>query len=393
VPEVVGRRVLVATHYFATNGYGIESVTAKINELLRARGFAVRWISSIAHNRVTRSFPSNPDEIGIASWDGIRQATDLAWPVFGPWALPRIVREVYRSEVVHLHEGFYPLNQAVLWSARLLGRPIVVTQHIADMPIAGAFRGNAVRLANLVMTRPAFAVADRVVYDSRRTQAHFAKFSEGKDAFVPNGCDTGLFRPVTRDQALVIRRDLGLPTEGKLSLFVGRFIEKKGLHGLRSLAAAHPALNFVFVGEGPLDPRSWELPNVIVRAPVPLAELRAFYQASDIFVLPSVGEGLPLVVQEVCCCGVAPIVSTEILDACPDIAPFAYDAGEGGRSLQPMFEMLLRKPETQDRVLQRASFARRLWSWERCGDAYAEILESVVGCKTVSKSATERSTS
>ena len=376
--KATGIRVLVATHYFATNGYGIEILAARINELLRARGFRIRWIAATARNRVTQSFPSGENEIGIPSWDFIRAATDLAWPLFAPWWLPRIVREVRLADVVHIHEGFYPLNQAVLWIARLFGRPVVITQHIADMPIAGVLRGNAVRLANLVMTRPAFALADRIVYYSRRTQAHFARFSRGKDAFVANGCDGELFRPAGQGEAVALRRELALSPDCMLALFVGRFIEKKGLHLLRALAIAHPDVYFVFVGQGPLDPRGWDLPNVVVRAPVTQRELCRFYQTSDVLVLPAVGEGLPLVVQEACCCGVPPIVSEEILDACPELAPFAYDAGEAGRHLSTAFAGFLARPEGREQARARAELARSLWSWERCGDAYAEILRSVV---------------
>ena len=65
-----GPRILCVTHYFATNGYGIESVAAKLNEVLRARGCRVRWIASSAENRVTRSHPSGAgrdrDPVGMA---------------------------------------------------------------------------------------------------------------------------------------------------------------------------------------------------------------------------------------------------------------------------------------------------------------------------------------
>jgi alpha-maltose-1-phosphate synthase len=371
-------RVLAVTHYFATNGYGIEMIAARINERLRARGYQVRWLASTAQNRVTRSFPSGEDEVGIPSWDGIRQATDLAFPLFAPWRLARIAREVRKADVVHLHEAFYPLNQAVLWIALVLRRPVVITQHIADMPIAGVLRGNAVRLANLVMTRPAFACADRIVYYSRRTQAHFAHLSRDKGVFIANGCDTDLFHPVAREEAAALRRELALPPDGVLALFVGRFIEKKGLPLLRELAAAQPSVHFVFVGSGPLDPRAWNLPNVVVHSAVPQPSLPRFYQASDMLLLPSVGEGLPLVVQEATCCGVPVLISREILDACPELAPFAYDAGEGGGRLSATFAAFLARPEPRDCARERAAFARSLWSWERCGDAYAEIFRSLV---------------
>jgi glycosyltransferase involved in cell wall biosynthesis len=378
VVDPSGVRVLTVTHYFATNGYGIEGIAAKLNDLLRARGFPVRWLASRAVNRVTRSLPSGPHEIGIPSWDGIREATDLAWPLFGPWQLPRIAREVRRAEVVHLHEAFFPINQVVLWLAVFFRRPIVITQHIADMPIGSALRGNAVRLANLVMTRPAFARATRIVYYSRRTQEHFTHLSRGKDAFVWNGCDSDLFQPVSQDEAIALRAELDLPTNGVLALFVGRFIEKKGLPLLRRLAADNPTISFAFVGNGPLDPRGWELPNVSVRDAVPQVSLRRYYQTADVLLLPAVGEGFPLVVQEACCCGVPVVVSREVLDACPELAPFAYEAGDAGARLAEAFTAFLAHPEPVERAHERATIAKNLWSWERCGDAYAEIFRTVV---------------
>jgi glycosyltransferase involved in cell wall biosynthesis len=370
--------ILTVTHYFATNGAGVESIAGRLNELLRARGHDVRWIASHAMNRVTRSFPQGESEIGIRSWDGIREATDLAFPVFGPWSLPRIVREVRRCDVVHLHEAFYPLQQAVLWIAFLLRRPVVITQHIADMPIRGMLRGNAVRLANLVMTRPAFAVAQRIVYETRRTQRHFESWSRNKDVFIPNGCDAELFRPATPDEVIATRRALDLPAEGMLALFAGRFIEKKGLHHVREVALKHPEVNFVLIGSGPVEPRVWNAPNVTVRNPVPLHELRQFYWAADVLVLPSVGEGLPLVVQEASCCGVAPMISTEIVEAAPELKPFAFDAGPGGTRLAAAFDSFLGLGGAQSRRHDLAALARSLWSWQRCGDTYVEVLASAV---------------
>ena len=370
------------THYFATSETfvnGIGNIAAKINEQLRAHGFGVRWLASEAENRVTQSRAIGDDEVGIPSWDGIREATDLAFPIFAPWRLVRIVREVRKADVVHLHEAFYPVNQAVMWSAIIFRRPIVITQHIADMPIAGAIRGNAVRLANLLMTRPAFAFAARVVYYSRRTHSHFAHLSRGKDVFIENGCDADLFLPVEREEAAALRRELELPTDGVIALFVGRFVEKKGIALIREIAAANPAVTFVFVGAGPLDPSAWQLPNVVVHSAVAQASLPRFYQASDLLVLPAVGEGLPLVVQEASCCGVPVLVSREILEACPELEPFAYDAGEAGEDLSSAFATFLSQPETRVGRVERATFARELWSWERCGEAYAEMFRSLAG--------------
>lgn len=378
LPEVAEIRVLAVSHYFATNGFGLELIAERINELLRARGLRVRRLATTAENSVTRSLPLREDEIGIPSWDGIREATDLAFPLFAPWHIVRIVREVRNADIVHLHEAFYPLNQVALWAAVVLRRPIVITQHIADMPVGGVFRGNAVRLGNLVMTRPAFAFADRVVYYSRRTQAHFRRMSAGKDAFIWNGCDTELFHPAARGEAEALRAELGLPVAGVLALFVGRFIEKKGLGLLRRLAAENPQVHFLFVGTGPMDPRKWDLANVQVRPAMAQAELARFYRAGDVLLLPAVGEGLPLVFQEANCSGVPTIVSGEVIEACPELEPFVRDAGPGGSRLSEAFGSFLADREPPERAAERARFSKELWSWERCGDSYAALFRSLV---------------
>jgi glycosyltransferase involved in cell wall biosynthesis len=378
LPEIGETRVLSVSHYFATNGFGVELIASRINELLRSRGFHVRWLATTACNSVTNSLPSGPDEVGIRSWDGIREATDLAFPLFPPWRASSIVREVRKADVVHLHEAFYPLHQVALWSAVVLGRPVMITQHIADMPVAGVLRGNAVRLANLVMTRPAFAVADRVVFYSRRTQEHFRDLASGKDVFIWNGCDAELFHPGTGDEAVSLRAELGLSSGATLALFVGRFIEKKGLRRLRELAAVNPEVHFLFIGAGPMDPGSWGLPNVLVRATTPQHELARFYQGSDVLLLPAVGEGLPLVLQEASCCGLPSIVSREVLDACPELEPFTIDAGPAGKYLAESFAAFLGAGEPPERAVERAGLARELWSWERCGDEYARVVHSIV---------------
>lgn len=170
---------------------------------------------------------------------------------------------------------------------------------------------------------------------------------------------------------------LGFPVDRPVVLFVGRFIEKKGLERLQALAQAQPHAQFVFIGSGPMDPRDWNLPNVVVESAKPQAELARFYQSSDVLLLPAVGEGLPLVFQEANCCGLPTIVSHEVLEAAPELEPFAYDAGPGGARLDRTFSAFLSAPEPDQRRSDRATLARNLWSWERCGDAYAEVIREL----------------
>src|SRR5439155_20495249 len=108
-----------------------------------------------------------------------------------------------------------------------------------------------------------------------------------------NGVDQRVFNLGTTPR-VEIRRRLELPVHQKIVLFVGRFVEKKGLHNLPSLLEASPSVQWVFIGRGSLDPRRWRAANVRVYDQMQPDKLADFYRAADLLVLPSVGEGLPL---------------------------------------------------------------------------------------------------
>ncbi len=371
-------KILIVTHYFASNNCGIEIIAKHIRDGLLAKGNEVRWIAASVQNSISYSVPENEEELGIPAWDIIRVKWDLAFPLFSPHHIIRIWKEVSQSDVIHLHEAFFPLNQVVLWIAFLLRKPVVITQHIADMPVKGILRGRAVALANLLMTRPAFALAERICFYSERTRAHFAAWTKNKGCFIRNGCDHRLFHPVSETQRHELRIKYNLPTDKTLVLFVGRFIEKKGLLKLESLVRANPQLHFLFIGKGPIDPRRWKAQNITTQATIEHDRLKEYYQLADALILPAVGEGMPLVVQEAMCAGLNVIVSREIIDACPAIKEWVLDAGLEGNSINTAVHALESLPNNDDNRSHIATFAKSLWNWNQCVDAYEKIFGTVM---------------
>ena len=126
---------------------------------------------------------------------------------------------------------------------------------------------------------------------------------------LPNGVDTALFRP-SRDAAeqAAERERLGLPPEGVLVLFVGRFVPKKGFDLL--LAAEDSGYRLVFAG-GPAEALSGAPDSAIYLGSLAPAEVAAAYRACDIFALPSTSEGFPLTVQEAMSSGIAVLTTDD----------------------------------------------------------------------------------
>ncbi|MFZ4778223.1 MAG: glycosyltransferase family 4 protein, partial [Terrimicrobiaceae bacterium] len=175
-----------------------------------------------------------------------------------------------------------------------------------------------------------------------------------------------------------LRAQLNIPSTQPLILFVGRFVEKKGIRLLEAIVRSNSSSLFIFVGGGPLNPSSWNLPNVRIHPPMLHRELRLLYQAANVLVLPAVGEGFPLVVQEAMCCGLPAIVSDEIAEACPEMSGEFLTAGPAGINTAEVLEPHLRNPYTEAIRKNLADKAAPLWSWETCGNRYYELFLKIL---------------
>ena len=151
-------------------------------------------------------------------------------------------------------------------------------------------------------------------------------------SIVPLGVDHAFFSPGDRDMA---RTAVGLPTKGKMVLFVGRIQPLKGadiaVESFVKIAKRVPSAFLVMVG-GPSGPRGSEEVSKIKRVvererltnrvhffdPQPHEVLSSFYRASDVALVPSRTESFGLVALEAAACGV-PVVASDVggpEDAC-----------------------------------------------------------------------------
>src|SRR5207237_9060739 len=129
------------------------------------------------------------------------------------------------------------------------------------------------------------------------------------------------------------------------------------------LAQELPQAQWIFAGWGPLDPAHWGLAHVAVHRNLSQAQLAPLYQAADLLVLPSVGEGFPLVVQEAMACGTPALVGDETAAGCPEAGAVLLHqslTGEDPAShWRVRLEDLLSQPDTLSGLSPRAAaFAR-----------------------------------
>jgi glycosyltransferase involved in cell wall biosynthesis len=169
---------------------------------------------------------------------------------------------------------------------------------------------------------------------------------------IPNGVDTNLFTPVKGNkEKILLRSKLGLPADINLILFVGHFsLEKSAIHLLSAwlrLQEKHSTSQSGIVFIGSMDKNNFEVETEVVNTIRSQSKqfinnkvfflektdrIEEYYQAADIYVLPSMREGLPNTLLEAMSCAV-PVISTRLIGITDwiidnNVDGFLYEPGD-----------------------------------------------------------------
>jgi glycosyltransferase involved in cell wall biosynthesis len=300
---VLPLKILVTANYYPEKVGGIEFVTHNLISRFRQQAHEVRWVASDVRNR-RRSHRDG--DCPIKAWNFTERHLGFPYPLPHPLSLWAVNEHIRWSDVVHIHDSLYLHNQFIFWQARRWKKPIVLTQHVGLVPYDEAYKKVLQRIAHRSLGKNLMERADRVVFVSDVVRAWYDSFVRFRNqpSIIPNGVDTEIF-----NSAQTNRTNNG---RAPSLLFVGRFTQKKGLNLIHEVASSEPSWQWTLVGtREEIDPRSWGLDNVRVLPPLGQKELGPLYQAADLMVLPSVGEGFPLVLAESMACGTPVLIGPE----------------------------------------------------------------------------------
>ena len=371
-------RILAVSNYYPEHVGGIESLTATLVAGFRRNGHQVRWMAGDISDRPHHG---GPDDVPVRVWNAVERL-GFPYPVQGPAGMSRINQQVEWSEVVHMHDCLYAVNVATFIAARRQRRPVLLTQHIAKVPYTNPLIRGLQSVAYATVGAELLSKADQVVFESEEVYRWFEPRIHFRTppVVIESGVDTELFKPAPEAERLAFRERLGATPEQPLVLFVGRFVEKKGIKLIRPVIEAHPKWSWVFIGRaGDVDPQSWRLPNLRVINPLSHAELRNHYVAADLLVLPSLGEGFPVVAQEAMSCGLPVLLSAQTARGLPAVRDVVFTTSTENADLdaavQKAVAAILADTGLRGRV---ASLARERWTAEAFVARYEEQLEGLL---------------
>ena len=250
---------------------------------------------------------------------GHRNCDAMLRSIAGPL---RTIQGRWPFEVIHAHM-LVPDGWAAAWMGTRLGVPVVATAHradVLDVPAQGPRSRR--RVEEAVASIDQVCAVSRAIGDA----AERLSLPQRPVQIVPNGADTEVFLPRPASEA---RAHLGLPDDGPVISYVGKLVPRKGVDTLieaMGILGRRPggAPRLVAAGIGDerpaLERRAAELgvaDRIHWAGKVAHDEVGWWMSAGDLFVLPSLSEGLPTVVCEAMNCGL-PVVATAV-DGTPEI--------------------------------------------------------------------------
>jgi len=387
------REILVVSHFYESHGGGIERIARRLIDEFAANGdYHFTWAASAVaeDSQSDDDAPLTPGDETLLPMKGsnwLERMTGMPWPIWGLKSLGQLRAAVKRADLVWLHDAPYMGNIAAFRMAQTFRKPIVITQHIGAVPYRNPIARFLMQIADRCFTRPMLRRAQQTVFISD----HVAESYHRRVAFkvpvmvIPNGVDPDIFYPADAEQRKQLRAQFSLRDDQPVVLFSGRFIDKKGLPVIEKLSQMLPEWRFWLAGHGALDPERWYRTNVHVfkgRSGASLAEL---YRAADLFILPSYGEGFPLVVQEAMACGLpvicSPATAAGSLLAKPFLLTAAVDPASPARTANAWAKRLkaqreyLPLPESNPDL---AAAAHYFWSWPKIAVCYADLFANLL---------------
>lgn len=227
-----------------------------------------------------------------------------------------------KPHIVHSHN--FRANFIVAPIARCVGVPAVIeTVHLTG------FWRKGLKCSYFLWDRLLSKITTRIIAVSHSIKKHLVevkKINESKVVVIHNGRDLSRFKPYEQAEIDRLKEKLGIPKDKLIISVIGRLHEQKGhrylIEAIPSVMSTQPSLHTFVVGDGPLETSLKQKTEELgISGSVTFTGFRENIQEwigiSDVIVLPSLYEGLPLTLIEAAATE-KPVIATRV-DGTPEI--------------------------------------------------------------------------
>ena len=295
--------VIIVTYAHPYIGSGLGVVAKFQAEYLASQGHNVTIISSNIPRTFKKFVLHNVTYIKVPA---ATQLERLHIPVPILFFNINVIRAIKNADIVHIHDMLYPSSLLAALLAKLYKKRVILTQHIPHVKYTSKIINAVEKLAFYTVGLMTLRASDATIVLNTTVHKWIRQY-KNEVYYLPNGVDLQLFNKPTEQEKQDIRERYGIALDTFVVLCVGRFVPKKGYDILYN--AKDPSYLLLFVGGGIMPTYIQSTKSVRVIGALPQEELAMIYKASDVFILPSYGEGFPLSIQEAMATGLPVITS------------------------------------------------------------------------------------
>ena len=220
--------------------------------------------------------------------------------------------------------GLSPVHLPLLFILRIVGIKLIFITTMASFEIKSNFKSRVSVFLHLIQLK----LMDKLIFSAKEHCYYLDKLGyKNKNKFIiPNGVDVERFKSVNKNEKNKIRKNLNLPNDELIFLYVGLRVPRKGvlelLGGWENYKLKNGKGILVMVGRdqkereeldtfyndfyGTLNTMKYK-ESVLIRPPS--KEVEKYFIASDVFVFLSKMEGMPNVLLEAMASGLAVITT------------------------------------------------------------------------------------
>ena len=298
--------------------------------------------------------------------------------------LSTLVKEGY--DIVQVSDYFYPTVFPPIILKKLKKMPLIIASNTivgTDWKYGSKFVDLVGRVYTETFSKCIFNSADKLVFLYRQLSEIVKNIGilEEKIEIIPNGVDINKFYPRDRQR---MREKLDIDLESKIILSVGRLVPVKGIEMLieitRELIKESPEIKTYYIGDGPYKKYYESLAEDIKDNFVFLGrrsheKIPEYLSATDVFVLPSLSEGLPSSLLEAGACGV-PVVASSVGGIPEIIEPektgyLASEKKEFVFYIKKILENRFNRKKIRKKISEK-------YSWKKIVKKYEKIYESLI---------------
>jgi glycosyltransferase involved in cell wall biosynthesis len=325
-------RVLVLSDYFLPHASGgVERAAFEVSRRVAREGHEVTVLTfrredSVPEEEMDGLHVVRVPAIDVSNLIGVQLSGSLhVWP-----AIRRLIRD-RNIDVLHTHGLFFHVSLAAAVVARVSGIPLVTTAHVGSLASIGGIASQLSALYERSAGKFILRCSREIIAVSEAVATHVESLGAAEDrvTVIPNGVDTERFAVTRRKRRA--RQSVRM-------VCVGRLIANKGpqhlISALPEVLRHFPDAECWFVGDGPMRKELERMVRALrldrnVRFLGERHDIPDLLAQCDVFVRPSLSEGMPLAVLEAMAAGLT-VVATPVGGT-----PEVVDGGSTGFLVDP----------------------------------------------------------